>query len=61
MALKVSRVRVDLPEGLQRLLMDLYAYMEGKADADGDSEGYRPNDEMVLLSRLQDWVEEVPE
>jgi hypothetical protein len=36
------------------LLIRLIEYFESRADADGDSEGMYPNEEMRLLTELQE-------
>jgi len=35
------------------LINDLIEYFDKRADADGDSEGFHPNEEMQLVSRLR--------
>jgi hypothetical protein len=38
------------------LLHRLHEYMENRSDADGDSEGYRPNEEMSLSVEISDML-----
>jgi hypothetical protein len=41
---------------LMSLLYDLKDYMEDRADAEGDSEGMRPNKEMTFLTKINDML-----
>lgn len=38
------------------LLQRLHEYMDDRSDADGDSEGYRPNEEMSLMIEIDDML-----
>lgn len=39
---------------LEYLLSDLDDYFDGRADADCDQDGFIPNEEMKLLSRIRE-------
>lgn len=41
---------ISIPESLYNQLLD---YFDGKSDADGDSQGMYPNEEMKLLTELE--------
>jgi hypothetical protein len=38
------------------LLVRLHDYMDSRSDADGDSEGYRPNEEMSFAVEISDML-----
>ena len=41
------------------LLTDLLEYMDNRADADGDSEGFTPNTEMSFKVRIEEALEKI--
>lgn len=41
---------------LIELLQELHEYMHGIADADGSSDGYTPNEEMILMTKIDDML-----
>ncbi len=43
-------------EELVDLLHRLYEYMYSRSDADGDSEGFHPNEEMSFSSEISDML-----